>query len=374
MTLALGRPRAARNGFLLFAGRWTGLGLAVWSLLGAIACHAVQDEIDGDDFEGFDHPFCDSGLTTYSTTGADYAAAIDLCRTTTEQSTAWGVISASLTLADGTGTAATLSHSIRPSLGSGMTPQAGSALAVFSTGAAAGSSDPGFSPFQPGDDTGTSSSAPADWLAANGGAFPVAPGCPAAPSTTAQNPVMLTLRIRVPNNARSFSLNANFLSSEFPEWVCSAYNDVFVALLDSAFAGYPANPPDKNLARYTSSAKTYPLGVNLAIDNTGLFTQCVNGTIACAGLSSSTITTCTGTSQLAGTGMDTADPSVCGDPGSQVGGATGWLALRGNVLPGEIIQLRLAIWDTGDALLDSEVVLDNFRWSYDTVTPGTTLN
>jgi hypothetical protein len=36
-----------------------------------------------------------------------------------------------------------------------------------------------------------------------------------------------------------------------------------------------------------------------------------------------------------------------------VSGGTDWLDLRGNVVPGEIITLRFAIWDTFDGLVDS---------------------
>ena len=42
--------------------------------------------------------------------------------------------------------------------------------------------------------------------------------------------------------------------------------------------------------------------------------------------------------------------------------ATGWLQTRSNVVAGEEITLRFAIWDTGDEVLDSTVLLDNFRW------------
>jgi hypothetical protein len=65
---------------------------------------------------------------------------------------------------------------------------------------------------------------------------------------------------------------------------------------------------------------------------------------------------------------------VCGASNGIVGGGTDWLVLRGNVVPGEIIQLRFAIWDTGDPNYDSLIVLDNFRWSYTATTPGATRN
>ncbi len=342
------------------------------------ASAAIQDEIFGDNFEGFDHAACDTGLPSNSTDPLQYAAALDLCQTTTEPGTAPGVISGTFTLSSGTGTPAAQSHAIRSAFGSGNSPRFGSAMAVLSTGAAAatGQTLPSFTAFQPGSSNGTSSAAPADWLTANGGTIPSAPGCPTASGTAAQDPVMLTLRIRVPGNARSFSLAANFFSSDYPESVCGQFNDVFVALLDSGFAGAPANPVDKNLATYIApNSAAYPLGVNLAYGNTGLFTQCVNGATGCASGNPSTIYTCTSTSGLTGTGMDIAAPAdSCGVSGGMVGGGTDWLMLRGNVIPGEIITLRLALWDSGDSSYDSLVILDNFQWSSQLVTAGTTRN
>jgi hypothetical protein len=298
-----------------------------------------------------------------------------MCQTATEVDRNPGLISATLTLADKTGTPAAASHSIRTAFGTNVIPPFGAAMVVLATGAAAsqGQTNPSFTAPQPGADNGTSGPAPPDWLSANGGTFPSAPGCPPASGSTVFDPVMLKLRIRVPNNARSFTLDANFYSSDFPEYVCSATNDMFVALLDSAYTGVPANPADKNLAVYVApSLAKYPLGVNLAQDNTGLFTQCVNGVIGCNNFTSSSISTCTSTSDLTGTGMDVAD-GVC-YAGSMVGGATGWLSISGNVLPGETIELRLGIWDSVDHSYDSLILLDHLRWSHATVTPGVALN
>lgn len=320
---------------------------------------------------------CDVGLASNSSNPLDYAKAMDLCETTTEEGTNSGVISAALTLASGTGTPAIASRAIRTSFGNNNFPRAGTSFVVLSTGAAAapGQVNPSYTAFQPGLNTGTSSAAPADWLAANNGTFPNAPGCPApAGGTTVWNPVMLTLKMRVPTYAHSFKLSAKFFSSEFPEWVCSPYNDFFVALLDSAYNGTPANPADKNLAVYiTPNSNRYPLGVNLASGNTGLFNDCVNGSTGCEpGGVAGTISTCSGTSGLAGTGFDLAASGKC-NANSLVGGATAWLSIRGNVVPGEIITLRFAIWDTSDGTFDSLVLLDNFAWSAETATPGTTL-
>ena len=47
-------------------------------------------------------------------------------------------------------------------------------------------------------------------------------------------------------------------------------------------------------------------------------------------------------------------------------------ALR-NVVGGEVIKLRIAIWDTSDGALDSLSIIDNFEWSVDASTPGTVI-
>ena len=319
---------------------------------------------------------CDANLASGSLNANDYAKAIDLCQTATLADKKWGVISAKLTLADGTGVPTNIAQSIREHFGTGVLPKVGSKMALFSTGAAAGMGDtnPAYQDFQTGGGTNNKQSAfPSDYVAANGGDLPNVMGCPAPLGNNAMDPVMLTLEVRVPTNANSFKLAVNFFSSEFPEFTCSAYNDFFVVLLDSAYAGTPANPMDKNLAFYQASATSvkYPVGVNLAYGDTGLFTQCVNGATGCRG-NDGTISTCTSTAQLAMTGLDQPLAGLC-DANALQGGGTGWLETSGNVKPGEIMKLRIAIWDTSDHVLDSIAVVDGFRWSVDTTDPGTVI-
>jgi len=319
---------------------------------------------------------CDQNLASGSLNANDYAKAIDLCQTATMTEKKWGVISAALTLADGTGAPAGNAQAIRNHFGMGVMPRGGLNMALLSTGAAAGRGDtnPAYQDFQntPSfNGNNTQSAFPTDFLAANGNSLPNAPGCPDPNGTTANDPVMLTLTIRVPTNAKSFRLATNFFSSEFPEYTCSEFNDFFVVLLDSTYNGAPANPTDKNLAFYEANGMKYPVGVNLAHGNTGLFTQCVNGATGCAG-SSGSIMTCTGTSQLSGTGLDTPTPGSC-DANALQGGGTGWLETRGNVNPGEIMKLRIAIWDTSDHILDSIAMVDAFTWSVESSQPGTVI-
>jgi hypothetical protein len=334
--------------------------------------NTVDDDCDG----SIDNTavVCDSGLGSNSLDAMDYARAIDLCQTTSESSLSWGVISAALVRANGSGAPAPASHSIRTGFGTGIAPLAGGGLAVFSTGHAADVADtnPGYQGRETAN-MGTSSAFPQDWLVANGGTLPNAPACPdPEPGEGANDPVMLSLRIRAPSNARSFSLKVNFLSYEYPEWACSSYNDFFVVLLDSGYAGVPANPADKNLAFYESPAgDIIPVGVNLAQGNTGLFRQCRNGPAGCApGAIPFSHSACTSIAELAGTGFDEEAGGACAS-NALSGGGTGWLTTSGNIVGGEVFTLRIAIWDTSDHSYDSTVLLDNFAWSVDAAEPGT---
>lgn len=306
-----------------------------------------------------------------------YARALDICRTTIEEATGrdqrWGVISVTVTRANGSPLPANVTQSAIKKVFGVNTPRYGETLVLLSTGPAADRADPGWQPWQAGTDMqtgGADGSVPASWLAANGGSFPSAPGCPKPGGSQVNDPIMLTLQIRVPTNASSFNISSFFMNAEYPEWVCSTFNDFFIMLLTSEWKGVPANPTDGNLAIYTApSGGQFPVGVNLA-QGTGLFRQCVNGTMGCQGSNTSTATSCVSQTELAGTGFDELG-DACNTTGGIVGGGTGWLNTTGNVVPGEVITLRIAIWDTSDAFFDSAALIDSFQWKIDPTTPGT---
>jgi len=347
----------------------------------------VGDNVLDDDCDGMiDEPAitaCDNALTSGSAEPLDYAKAMDLCQMATAGS--WGVVDAKFVKADGTGAPNANQRAIRTTFG-GVAVQGGAAYAVLSTGnaAATGQTNPPFADLQNAPMRGGTSNFPADWLQANGGNMPNAPGCPDPAPGPANDPVMLQLHVKVPTNAKSFAISTNFLSSEYPEWVCSPFNDFFVVLLDSGWTGTPANPTDKNLAVYVSPAnQRYPVGVNLGHGDTGLFRQCVNGPTGCGnGSTPGSITTCTGIGELAGTGLERTNPGpnpqYIDEPGycganNRAGGGTGWLVTQGNVVGGETITLRIALWDTSDAIYDSTAIIDNFVWSVDAAQPGTVI-
>jgi hypothetical protein len=320
-------------------------------------------------------PACDAGLASNSADPLQYAQAMDLCQFTDEMPAdpterVWGVIEGQFSLASGAGNPAAQSRSLRDGFGNNVMNRFGERLAVLSTGRAAdnaGDVNPGFASFQVGQSMGTSSTFPADWYAANGNAVPNAPGCVDPIDTSAQNPVMLRLRVRVPTNANSFSVDMYFFSAEYPEYVCTAFNDFFVTLVDST---EPTNPADGNIAIYDDGVNTWPVGVNILSAANGLFTTCTDGTISDCGTPEN-YTGCTSNVELLGTGFDLpGQVTYACDYGGEAGGGTGWLSMAGNVTPGETMEIRFAIWDTSDQLFDSLVLLDNWQWSVQASEPG----
>jgi hypothetical protein len=328
----------------------------------------LDDDCDGEIDEAPET--CDLGLPSDTANAYHYASALDLCQTTAENPPSpaertWGVIDATLSQADGSGSPQPVQRSLRPGFGALIDPERGDRLVVLSSGHAADVDDvsPPYAPFEGGMDLGTQSDAPADWLAANGGEFPNPAGCLPPWSTLANDSAMLTLRLRAPTNASSFSVMTFFFSAEYPEWVCSEFNDFFVALVDSS----ADNPADGNIAIYDDGATAWPVGVNLAMVADGLFTQCQNGEIGCESNLSANYDGCVGDALLEGTGFDTVGTG-CGT--GPEGGGTGWLRMSGNVTPGEVFEIRFAIWDTSGHIYDSLVLLDDWEWSVDAAQPG----
>jgi hypothetical protein len=333
--------------------------------------NSIDDDCDGT-MDVIAH--CDTGLASDSAAPADSAKALGLCLTA--GATSPGLINSSFTKADGNVAAnapRAVQHAIRPRFGTNNVALEGASLLVLSTGPAAAPGDVGADPNQ-SSAYAASSPMPADWFSANGSVVPVPTGCPAPTVNTAFDSVVFKVSLRVPANAHGFTVRAKYLTADYPESVCSAYVDEFVALLDSSYMAQgtdPVNPPDKNIAAVSLPTSRRLLGANLASGTTGYFSDCVNGATGCSGGTAGTYAECTSTTGLAGTGYETATASLC-DANSLRGGATGWLTLSGNVVPNETITLRFIIWDGSDPTFDSVVLLDGFQWSTSNVTAGAT--
>jgi len=360
--------------------------------------NGIDDNCNGktDMFDVEDTVACDTGLASDSAAATDYAKAMGICRSTTEtpalkKDKTWGLISAQIMRADGTALGDARARSIRSSFGS-IAPSVieGQKVAVFSTGIAADATQttPGPNGGAPSGTNVTTSHNPSssvnistctqpycikDWYAtpnlplkpANG--LPNSPNCDVTDSPTANDSVMLVLRMRAPTNARAFSFNSYFMSAEYPEYVCSSFNDQFVALVDTP-SGTPSpitNPVDKNLMTYTSGNSKWPIGINIA-KGTDLFSVCETQAAnpGCWDTDVSATSCSLGISQLAGTGFEKSGSCL-------IGGGTFWLTTAGNVIPGEIVELRIALWDVGDTSFDSLAILDGFSWLANATLPGT---
>lgn len=337
---------------------------------------------------------CDSGLNLSSKDPLDLGKSIGLC--TVSDKISYGLVSAEILFPDGTaasqvfqvqsqdaqGNAVNIdcsatppnpeSYGILSKFGNVIKPKEGESFIMMSSGIAG---DPIPKVEAKADNTSTEfmctrSNAPADWYSANGGKFPDSPGCKGGliggggdPGKEPLNdPVMLQMKVKAPNNAQAFSVDIYFFSREFPQYVCE-YNDFFVALLDSTYTSSDPNlqnPFDKNLAK---DELNNPVGINLA--KSGLFRVCCNGgMVQCQWTPGKDFSQfCTmGPAELDGTGL-------YGSDGKH--GGTGWLVTKGNIVPNEEFILRFAIWDTKDHILDSQIIIDNFTWYESAQKPGT---
>ena len=157
--------------------------------------------------------------------------------------------------------------------------------------------------------------------------------------TPANDYIHLSLNILVPTNAQSFDFDFHFFSAEYPEWVGSKYNDTFwVQMKSQKFNG------------------------NISFDKNGTPIRINNAFFSICDPSASkpqTAKMCTKPSSvLTGTGY----AKDCGYSYEATGGSTDWLHTTAPVTPGEIITLTFSIFDKGDHILDSSVLIDNFRW------------
>jgi hypothetical protein len=79
---------------------------------------------------------------------------------------------------------------------------------------------------------------------------------------------------------------------------------------------------------------------------------------------------------LQGTGFaagEYSERSILGEAQGEGGASTGWLTTLAPATAGSIITLRFALWDTGDADMDSTVLIDRFSWSVQQPTAPTTM-
>ncbi len=215
------------------------------------------------------------------------------------------------------------SQGVLETFGDFYVPNVGTDFAVLSTGFFGDASAPTY------DDHSTD----IDNQIAHPDPQPLVGTCGGADEANVNDYSEISLALQVPANAQAFSFDFNFMSIEFPEFVCTSFDDTFLAMLESD--------------AFTGNVSFDSMGSRVSI-NVGFFDVC----------STASDPSCTGEADLIGTGFEA---------GGAGGGGTGWLTTTAPVVPGEKIRLTFMIFDEGDHILDSTVLLDNFRWQLDPV-------
>lgn len=309
------------------------------------------DGCDNDADGTVDNPVtCDDAATGAS--AEDFAKTMGICETAATRG--YGLVSAKFTRGFGREDEPMAEqHGVLPKFGNVLKPREGRQLGVLSSGYAQefdGAPGVKFG----GDARGK------NWFNArpgkgNGTAPPGFPkpaeGCPV--DMNVNDVVDLRLELKAPPNASGIKFDFNFHSGEWPAYICSEFNDGFVAYLSAQ--GFNGGKPDN----ISFDSKKNPVSVN-----NGFFDRCTPGAqVGCeAGAKPATSTCPAGPAELAGTGFGVLGTYCEGGKESVAGGATGWLSSQAAVKAGETFTLDLMIWDTGDGNLDSSVLLDNFTW------------
>lgn len=287
---------------------------------------------------------CDAAIPDIGYADPNSAAhAIGLCHFPPAGSRAWGVLEAKYVKADGSAGMHDVGHGLLTKFGPNVTPKEGTRMLVLSSGTARAPGDPGFqSPA--GATFNTSSNQPPG--------FPVpSPSCPAAQSGGPANDAAgFEVKLRVPTNAKSLKFQFNFYTYEFPQYICSAFNDFFLALQSPA----PSNALSGNIS---FDSKNNPVSVNNG------FLEVCDPAVGATNPGGKNFPCTLGAAQLSGTGFDETNILF---PGPHAG--TGWLETVSPVDPGSEISLRFTVYDLGDAALDSTVIIDKFEFSAEEAT------
>lgn len=312
----------------------------------------VNNDCDADTDED-PQPACSSAAKFSGTTALDLVNAMDICPVAANGS--WGIVGTpTITRASGSGSIDNLQVAVMTQFGTHASniAIANATMASLSSGRARDSNDPD----APSSDTYQyyTGNPPADFSAPYGGGSNLPQSNPNCDNGAGANDAtMLTVQVKVPTNALSFSFNFRFFSHEYWEYQCTEYNDFFIAMLYTGASGIPA---DKNIS-FDSN------GRYISVNSEQFFTVCTSKEDG-SGCGGTDYICSDGADALAGTGFDIwVDESGCDAVDHYTGGGTKWLSTVAPVVPGETITLKFVIWDTSDQALDSTVIIDNFKWS-----------
>ncbi len=195
-------------------------------------------------------------------------------------------------------------------------PQQGDTFAILSSGRAESADDP---------DSNNS-----EVLGGGGSTDDISTALDGLNNNAGQDLVQLTLTLTPPTDATSLSFDFAFYSEEFPDYIDTSFNDVFIAELWT----------EPFTSELTVDGSKIIASKNIAIDPTGRNIS-VNSAF----------------------GFDPDNPNP--DTGTTYDGTSGLLKATGclpETRPTGNVVLILSITDLSDSILDSAVFLDNFQW------------
>ena len=290
-------------------------------------CNGIPDDSPTD---------CDGALPIDSMDPMDGARAMGLCKATTGADD-WGVVSAEYIMVDGSPNNGSfeyhLGHGILGHFGNEVNPQEGTKLFAVSSGTARNPTDPGYDDVSGYDKYYQTNAAPG---------FPKeSPACPGVVTGEAHDSIALRVRIRTPTNAKSLRFNVNMYTYEFPVFICSTFNDFVTAIMSPAPpAQADANCVNGPCGNISFDTQGNPLSVNAGFLEVCTAQQAGGKNFPCN----------LGPSQLNGTGFE--DHA-----------ATGWLQTTAPLAdPGQEIVMEFGAWDSGDGVLDTTGLFDNFAF------------
>jgi hypothetical protein len=302
---------------------------------------AVDEDCDG----VVDNPplaTCDDALLYTDGDPYNAAKAIELCQEATTKK--WGVAGAAYTHANGSAFAANNQVGLLSDFGAGVSVQAGSRMLALSSGR---SRLPGHPDACTSNSCSTTPNPPPPL------GYPQdVPNCPV--SDVINDDMALQLDIKAPSNATGYKFRFKFYSFEYAEYVCTTFNDQFVALVEPP-------PMGANNGNISFDSAGNPVSVNIAFfdvcdeTKTDFAGNCYPAAnVICP---PQPVPYCPlGTAELMGNGFLDAFGS------GEDGGGTAWLQTTAPVTGGEIFQIRFSIWDVGDSSYDSTVLVDGFEW------------
>ncbi len=289
---------------------------------------------------------CDKNLDIDDDDPYAAARAVGICKLATDSSD-WGLVWAGYVMVAGaepsTDKDFDVGHGILTDFGKRVKPLEGERLLALSSGTARAPGDKGYqSPagFEKG--YGPSESPPG---------FPKeSPSCPGVVTGKTFDDIGLELVLRPPKGAKAIAFDFSFFTYEWPQYVCSQFNDFFVALL------FPP-PPDFEDGNISFDQQGNPISVNNVFVRV---CDCIGGP------------PCPAPVENPVKEFDCKlGPKLLENSGFENHAATSWLVTKAPVNEDDEILLRWGVYDSGDEVLDSTVVIDNFRWLGDDADPGT---